>query len=179
MARNLLPWRQRNQGDLARSDEFRDPFAALQNRIERAFSDVWSGFGGSTGWGNSGRSLASTDICETDKEIEVCVDLPGFEEKDIDVSVDDGALTIRAETTQDEEEKRKDYVYTERRRGSVYRTIPLPEGVDRDQVTASYDKGVLTVRLPKSEASRSSARHIPLNPPQGEQSSRSSQRAAH
>ena len=165
--RSLTPW---SRGQLGRSrdlfDEINGPFEALHNRIERAFNDVWSGLGGPplSGDGQT-RALAATDICETDNEIEVCVDLPGFEEKDIDLSVDDHSLTIKAETAREEEQERKGYLYSERRRGKVFRTIPLPRDVDRDKVSASYDKGVLTVRLPKTEAARTSARHIPLTPP--------------
>lgn len=163
MARDVAPWRSGRGLSTPRTDRsFQDPFFALHQQIERAFDDIFSGFGVPAAATQSGRGAAACDIRETNNEVEVCVDLPGFQEKDIDVSLQDNALTIKADTAEESEDKRKDYIYSERRRGSVYRTISLPETIDQDRVTASFENGVLTVKVPKSEA-KATARRIPVS----------------
>lgn len=170
--RDLTPWTPRT----LRAHNPQNTLANLQDQMERTFNEIWNGFGnplaGGLMWGNgaAGRGLAgfaglaATDICETDKDIEVCVDLPGFEEKDIDVSLANQTLTIKAESSEDKDEDRQGVIYSERRRGAVHRTIALPDDVDLEKCEASFDRGVLTVRLQKSERARASGRRIPLTP---------------
>lgn len=100
------------------------------------------------------------DVSETDQEYEVKAELPGVEEKDVDVSLANNVLTIRGEKKSEREEKRKDYYLSERSFGSFRRDIPLGTDVDEDEVEARFDKGVLTIRLPKSPQAQAMARRI-------------------
>src|SRR3546814_5339123 len=87
---------------------------------------------------------------ETDKEIRVTAELPGLDEKDVEITVEDGALTLRGEKRSEVEDK--DRGYSELSYGRFERRIGLPKGVDRDQANATFRNGVLTVTLPKTEA---------------------------
>ncbi|WP_034995765.1 Hsp20/alpha crystallin family protein [Beijerinckia mobilis] len=92
----------------------------------------------------------AVDIVEKDKEYEVTAELPGLDEKNIDLRVSDGALTIRGEKHEEKEDRGQDYFLSERRFGSFTRTFPLPAGIDSDKIEANFAKGVLTIKLPKS-----------------------------
>jgi HSP20 family protein len=89
------------------------------------------------------------DVTETDKEIEITAELPGLEEKDVEVNVADNVLTIRGEKKAEKEEKSKNYQIVERSYGAFARTVELPDGVDPAAVKASIAKGVLKVTVPK------------------------------
>ncbi|ELZ90897.1 Hsp20/alpha crystallin family protein [Haloferax volcanii] len=93
----------------------------------------------------------SLDVVDDDEAIEVVADLPGFEKDDLDVSVSGRRLTIAADREEATEVDDEQYVRRERSQRSVSRTITLPAEVVRDEVTASYKNGVLTVTLPKAE----------------------------
>ena len=128
--------------DLARREY---PFTALQREIERVFDDFTRGFPAFPG-----RDMTpSMDVTETDKEIELTAELPGLEEKDVQINVADNVLTIRGEKKSEREEKDKDYRLIERSYGSFSRSLDLPSGVDPDQIKASIAKGVLKVTVPK------------------------------
>jgi HSP20 family protein len=88
-------------------------------------------------------------VTETEKETEITAELPGLEEKDVQINVADGVLTIRGEKKAEKEEKDKDYRLLERTYGSFSRALELPAGVDPDTIKASIAKGVLTVTVPK------------------------------
>jgi len=91
------------------------------------------------------------DLVETDKEIVATAEMPGLEKGDIKINITENRLEISAETRHEEEKKEKDYVYRERRSGSYYRTISLPSSVDPDNAKASYNNGVLEIKMPKTE----------------------------
>ncbi|WP_370455213.1 Hsp20/alpha crystallin family protein [Pseudolabrys sp. FHR47] len=93
--------------------------------------------------------MPSIDVVETDKEIEITAELPGLEEKDVQLNVADNLLTIRGEKKAEKEDKGKDYRIVERSYGAFERTLELPPGVDADAIKASIAKGVLTVTVPK------------------------------
>jgi HSP20 family protein len=93
---------------------------------------------------------AAADMVETDAAVEVSIELPGLEEKDIDVSVTHDTLTIKGEKKVDRQEEKTGYYVAERSYGSVYRSMPLPSGVDVDRIEATFRNGVLTVTLPKT-----------------------------
>jgi len=99
--------------------------------------------------------MPSTDVTETDKEIEITAELPGLEEKDVQVNFADGVLTIRGEKKAEKEEKDKNYRLVERSYGSFERSIALPEGVKPEDVKATIAKGVLTVKVPKPAPAQS------------------------
>ena len=93
----------------------------------------------------------AVDIYEDDKEIVVKADLPEVDEKDIDVRVEDGYLTIKGERKFENEEKKDNYHRVERRYGAFQRSFALPDTVNAEKIAAKYDKGVLRVSLPKME----------------------------
>lgn len=137
------------------------PFESLRHEIDRLFDDFGQGFGRSPfrrslvdlephwarnlTWG----AAPAIDIIEKDETYEVTAELPGMDEKNIEVKVANGGLTIRGEKKEEKEEKEKDYYLSERRYGSFERYFRVPEGVDTDKIEASFKKGVLTVTLPK------------------------------
>jgi HSP20 family protein len=117
----------------------------LQREIDRVFQDFAGGF---KGFG-TGAVVPSVDMAETEKEIEITAELPGLEEKDVQLSVVENRLTIHGEKKLEKEESNKDYRFVERSYGSFSRTLDLPPGVDPDGIRATIAKGVLKVVVPK------------------------------
>ncbi|MEM5773545.1 MAG: Hsp20/alpha crystallin family protein [Anaerolineaceae bacterium] len=102
------------------------------------------------------------DVYETDREIRMDVELPGMDEKDIDISLRNNILTISGKRENEETEKEKSYYRHERSFGSFRRSIQLPEEVDDQRIEASYSKGILKVVLPKHEQSVTTRRKIEI-----------------
>lgn len=94
-------------------------------------------------------SLPAVDIVEKEKSFELTAELPGMDEKNIEIKVSNGNLQIRGEKKTEMEDKQKDYYLSERYYGAFERVFPLPTGVDADHIEARFSKGVLTVTLPK------------------------------
>lgn len=107
-------------------------------------------------------SLPQVDVSETNSAYEVSAELPGVEEKDMDVSISDGMLVIKGEKRDEREKKAKDYHLTERSYGEFRRSFRVPDNVEPDKITASFSKGVLKVSLPKSKKTTSKERSIPV-----------------
>lgn len=119
-------------------------FAALQQEIDRLFESFTRNFS------NAGTQVVpNMDVSETDKEIEITAELPGLEEKDVQLNVADNRLTIKGEKKSQREEKDKDYRLVERSYGSFTRALELPAGVNADNIKATISKGVLKVVIPK------------------------------
>jgi HSP20 family protein len=122
-------------------------FNSLQREVDRLFDD----FGRSAG--KTGLPLANlipnTDVVETDKDIEITIELPGLERGDVEIAIDDHQLTIRGEKKVGDEQKNKNYHLTERAYGVFYRGFPLPPGVDESAIQATMSKGLLKVVIPK------------------------------
>ena len=102
------------------------------------------------------------DVRETDKEIVVEAELPGIDDKDISLSLQDGILTIRGEKKHERDEENESYRMMERRYGSFQRSLRLPHTVDEDKVEANFDKGVLKVKLLKRPEAIGRQRTIPI-----------------
>ena len=130
-----------------------DGLGSLFREIERTFDDFSrrSPLAGFAGFGGDGATMPKIDVCEGKDAIDVMAELPGCNEKDIDVTVSEGILTIRGEkkTERDETDKEKNWHMVERSYGSFSRSIPLPFTPDSAKVEAKFDKGVLRVKLPK------------------------------
>jgi HSP20 family protein len=94
------------------------------------------------------------DIRETDNEVVVKAEIPGMEQKDINISIKDNVLTLKGEKKQEKEEKEANYHRVERTYGSFTRMFTLPTTVVADKVTAKYNKGVLSITLPKTEEAK-------------------------
>ena len=107
-------------------------------------------------------TVPAIDFVETDKAYELTADLPGLDEKDVEVKVANGVLTVKAEKDEEKEETKKDFHLRERRFGAYERSVRMPEGVDIDKIEASFKKGVLTVKLPKTADAQKAAKAIPV-----------------
>ena len=122
---------------------------------------AFSGMFGASG----GRGFALTphlDVRETDKEIVVEAELPGIEEKDISLDLKDGVLTIRGEKKHEHDQEKENYRMMERRYGSFQRSLRLPDTVDQDKVEASFDNGVLKIKVPKRPEAIGKQHTIPI-----------------
>jgi HSP20 family protein len=113
-------------------------------------------------WQNSLISRRKIGRNRTDKEKKMCAEIPGVEAKDIDVSVEDGTLTIRGEKKYEREENEKGRYRMERSYGSFERSIPLPTEVDESKAKAEFKNGVLRLTLPKRAGAESRRKKIPV-----------------
>jgi len=109
-------------------------------------------------WG----AAPAVDIVEKDNAYEVTAELPGLDEKNIEVKLTDGSLSIRGEKKEEKEEKKKDYYLSERRYGSFERRFQVPAGVDRSKIDANFKKGLLTVTLPKTPEAQAAEKKIAI-----------------
>ncbi len=140
-----------------------NPFIALRNEMDRVFDNFFRGFDIEPFGKGLGAFQPKVNIADSEKEITVTVELPGMDEKDIDLSLTKDALTIKGEKKEEKEEKGKNYHRMERSYGSFSRTLPLPVEIDTNKAAeASYKKGVLTVVLPKTEKAVKETKKIPI-----------------
>ena len=144
------------------------PFEDLRREVDRLFEDFGRG-----SWFRPLRSIEpmfqrevwttpAVDMVEKDGGYEITAELPGLEDKDVEVKVAGGAVTIRGQKSEQKEEQTKEYHLSERRYGSFQRSFRVPEDVDPDGIEASFAKGVLTVTLPKSPAKQASEKKISI-----------------
>lgn len=130
----------------------RDPFSDMRNEIERVFDNfVGRGFGQmpSIFQGKGGLVSPTMDIKENDTQLTLEAELPGMEDKDVNVSFRDGVLTIKGEKKSEREEKDEEFHMSERTYGSFQRAFRLPDTVDEEKISANMDKGVLKIVIPK------------------------------
>lgn len=162
---DLAPWRWGDGKVTVRSEAERDPFYALQKRMDRLFDDFFNSFGLAP-FGAFGESLGAfsprIDMSESEKELKVSAELPGLDENDIEVSLAQNALTISGEKKEEKEDKGWNYYRMERSYGSFQRTIPLPYEVEGDKVEAAFKKGVLTITLPKTAEAQKQTKKISI-----------------
>jgi len=104
-------------------------------------------------WSEERVVVPAFDISETEKEYVISGEIPGIEPKDLEVTLNDGVLTVKGEKKQESEEKEENYHRVERHYGSFQRSFRLPENIKRDDLDASYKDGILKLTLPKSEQS--------------------------
>ena len=167
--RDLIPWGRSDRTPVPstmQSDEV-SPFLTLHREMNRLFDDVFnrfdsgmpSVFGRLPGW--SSGSWPSLEVNASDNEIRVSAELPGMDEKDIELLVDQDVLTIRGEKKSETEDKGRHF--SERYYGRFERSIALPFEVEEDKAEASFKNGVLTVTLPKSAKAQDTAKRIAIN----------------
>jgi HSP20 family protein len=132
---------------LTRWEPFRE-LSTLQDRINRAFRESYSGGAHDDSLTTSSFAPA-VDVYEDEHQVTLKIEVPGIDEKDIDVQVENNTLTVHGERKIDKEEKEENYRRVERQYGSFTRTFTLPTTVDTENVSATYDKGVLKIALPK------------------------------
>ncbi len=103
------------------------------------------------------------DVSETDKALELTAELPGIEEKDVELLLSDGVLTLKGEKRADKEEKEKDYYLSERHYGAFSRSLRLPETVDTGKIKATFEKGVLRIVVPKRAEAKAEKKKIAIS----------------
>jgi HSP20 family protein len=145
--RNLVP--SGKKGIPVKREE-ENPFALLRREMDSLFDNFFRGFDIEPFESRIGSFSPKVDVTENDKEIKISAELPGMDEKDIDVSLQNDMLTIKGEKHEEKEDKGKDYYRMERSYGSFSRTIPLPVEVETEKVEAKFRKGVLSITLPKT-----------------------------
>src|SRR5690349_15422147 len=163
--RDLIPWgRSNNRAPVPYRDDDRSPFLSLHREMNRVFDDFFRDFdmrlpmmggaGFAAGW-------PQIDLAETDKEVTVTAELPGLDDKDVELLVEDGMLTLRGEKRSETEDK--DRQVSERFYGRFERNIPLATDVQTDKAEARFRNGVLTVTLPKNPEALPKARRIAIH----------------
>jgi HSP20 family protein len=166
--RDLIPWgRTRTSVPSLMPGEEVSPFMTLHREMNRLFDDMLSRFdpgmpslvGRTPGWAGAG--WPSVEVNATDNEVRVSAELPGMDEKDIEVLVDNDVLTIRGEKRSETEDK--DRRFSERYYGRFERSLALPFEVDEEKAEASFKNGVLTVTIPKSATAKDTAKRIAVN----------------
>lgn len=167
-----LPVKHEKTSERASALEAWRPFDALRREVEQLFDDFGRNFWRlptrrsifdiepmwrrETAW----EAAPAVDIAESEKAYEITAELPGMDEKNIEVKVANGNLTIKGQKQEEKEEKKKDYYLHERHFGSFERSFEVPEGVDADKIEANFKKGVLTVTLPKKAEAQKPAKKI-------------------
>ncbi|MER9232179.1 Hsp20/alpha crystallin family protein [Mesorhizobium sp. M0622] len=163
--RDLISWgRENNQVPSLYRDGDRDPFVTLHREMNRLFDEAFRGFDTrlpSLGGLSAARaSWPSVEISDGEKEIRVTAEIPGMDEKDIELLLDDGVLTLRGEKREETEDK--DRQFSERFYGRFERRIPLGYEVDEDKVNAAFQNGLHSVTLPKTERAQAKAKRIAI-----------------
>ena len=142
----------------------------IDHAFERMFRD-WPRFGGLMGrdffnngdtWSRETAVAPRVDVSEDDKAYEIAAEMPGVEEKNIEVTVKENRLTLKGEKKSEKEEKKKDYHMTERSYGSFERSFQLPEDIEADKISAEFANGVLKVMLPKSAQAKTKERKVSI-----------------
>ena len=135
------------------TDEFPAGLRLFQDTVNRLFSDQTT----TRPW------APSVDIFETDNELVLKADIPGVDQKDIDIRLENGTLSLKGERKFEREEKNKGFHRLERSYGSFVRYFTVPETVDSEHVKADFQNGVLTVTLPKKEIAKPKAIKVQVN----------------
>lgn len=160
--KDLMPWRRQRKELMQAGDE--DAFQSLQRGISNLFDDFarrmqlngeWLPFGG-------GGFTPRVDVSEDEHAVTVVADIPGMDEKEIDVSLSGNLLTLKGEKKHESEKREGDYYRSERAFGAFRRVIQLPCEVDPERVEAKFKNGVLSVTLPKSAAAQEQRHKITI-----------------
>ena len=162
--KDLIPWYRGRELSVRRDEDATNPFLTLHREMNRLFDDAFRSFDTTLGFSDRsfGRGLGWPNIEVSDgaNEVKVSAELPGLEEKDVDIHLANGVLTISGEKKTETEDK--DRMFSERYYGSFERRIPVDD-IDPDKVKASFKNGVLTVTLPRLPTARSNVRRIAIN----------------
>lgn len=161
MKRDLIP---RSRDQLSTPTLWRDEFSPLgsfRREMDRLFDDYFKAptFGRLGDFGGTATNWPSIDVNDRSDELLVTAEVPGLTDKDVELFLDNGILTIRGEKKIDQEEKG----YSERFHGSFERQIPLPAYVDEQHCRADFHDGLLTIHLPKSREADEARKKIPIN----------------
>lgn len=159
--RDLIPWgRESNPAPTVYRNDQASPFLALHREMNRLFDEAFRDFGTPSLFGRL-PTWPSVEITDAEKEIRVSAELPGLEEKDVEVLIEGDVLTLRGEKKAEVEDKARQF--SERYYGRFERRIPLGFEVEEDKVAAEFKNGVLTVTLSKPETAQTKAKRIAIN----------------
>jgi len=163
--RSILPFGRSSAP--ARTSEM-DPFTEMRREMDRLFerfSGEWPGRGWLPMSLGEGLKTPKVDVAETEQGLEISAELPGIDQKDIELDLADGILTLKAEHKEEKESKdeKKHYHLVERSHGSFMRHLAIPFEPDADKVEASFDKGVLKVTVPRSPQAEKNVKKIAIN----------------
>lgn len=161
--KDLIPWNRGREVSVRRGEEL-NPFLTLHREVNRLFDDMSRGFdlapfGAADRFFDRGFGWPNVEVSETNKEVEVTAELPGLDEKDVEVQLANGVLTIRGEKKTETEDK--DRRFSERFYGHFERRIPVDD-IDEAKVSASFKSGVLTVTLPKTASASDKVKRIAI-----------------
>lgn len=137
-------------------DRLFDDFHPFSWRLPARVFDLEAPRVAGLGW----QVAPAIDLAEKDDGYEITAELPGIDEKNVEIKLSNHTLTIKGEKTEEKKEKQKDYYLSERRYGTFQRSFQIPEGVDADRIEAIFAKGVLTVTLPKTAEAKQVERKI-------------------
>ncbi len=144
-----------------------EPAFSLRWDIDRAFDDFWRNLDLPLRQlmpaPLADVSIPRVNMRDTDKEVEITAEIPGADQEDIEVSIEDGQLTIRVEAEEERDTSDKSYSMREIGLASVERTIPIPDGLDTNKASASLKNGMLTITIPKREGAEGSPKRISVN----------------
>lgn len=133
-----------------------DPFLSLQRQMNRVFDDLLSRTQNGT------VAALRLDVKEDDDAFHVTTDMPGMDEQEVDVTFNDGILTIRGEKKVERDEKKDTWHIIERSSGSFLRQISLPSDINADKIDAKFERGVLSIELPKQPATKAATKKIEI-----------------
>jgi HSP20 family protein len=136
---------------MARWDPFRD-LMSIQNELNRPFGRTYGGEAGAPA--ATGSWVPPLDVYETTEDFIVTMDLPGIEPDSVDVTVEDSTLTVSGSRELSSETREENYLRVERRYGQFSRSLSLPASADANKIDARFDKGVLTISVPKAEEAK-------------------------
>lgn len=164
MTFNLIPWNRPHNNNVRRE---RTPYPSLQNEINRVFDDFFGNDQTSSlltsAWHDGQLLSPVVDILETENSLKVEAELPGIEEGDIEVTVNENYLILKGEKKESKEEKEENYVRRERYYGAYERTIALPETADTEGVKATFNNGILSIEIPKKEEAVKKSRKVEIS----------------
>jgi HSP20 family protein len=150
---NLLPWGRTRPAEITRYTDDADPFGSLHREMNRMFDDFTRGFGVPTrsGWPH-------IDVSETPAEVKIVAELPGLEEKDVEITLHDGVLTLAGE----KKTEHAGTAYSERWHGRFRRSLQVGADIDPERVSAAFRNGVLTISLPRRAEAQSPVKRIAI-----------------
>ena len=154
--------------------DWQSPLFDLRKEIDQAFSNVlkgWPRIWDQESFKSAGLPAAfghadvspKVEMSESDGAYEITAELPGLDEKEVEVSLRQGLLTLSGEKRAEREEKKKDYYLSERSYGAFKRSFRIPDDVESDKITAQMKKGLMTITMPKSAERKAKARKIAIN----------------
>jgi HSP20 family protein len=158
--RDLVPWKDGSRNVSVKGNETGNPFLALHREMNRMFDEAFRSFDIGSFGSPAMMGWPSVELNETEKEVKVVAELPGLDQKDVEIVLSDGMLTISGEKKSETEDKERRF--SERYYGRFERRIPVDD-VDQDKVDASFKDGVLTVTLPKLPSAQRKVKRIEIN----------------